>query len=243
MRLLESLRADWAVLRQMLRGMPRGASHALSLEAFYAPQAGSYDRFRERLLQGRTELIERLPLPAHAHVVELGGGTGRNVEYFGTRLPMIAKFELVDLCPALLAQARNRFAHTAQVHVVEADAATYRPRSLVDCVYLSYALTMMPDWRATLVNALAMLKPNGVLGVVDFYHSQARPAEGLVRHGALTRLFWRHWFAHDGVRMNPEHLDALRAAMPQHELSECKASVPYLPLLRVPYYLFVGRKA
>ena len=230
------------MLRQMLRGMPQTASHALSLEAFYAPQAGTYDRFRERLLQGRAELIARLPLPADAHVVELGCGTGRNVEYFGARLSGIAEFDLVDLCPALLAHARNRFAQAAQVHVIEADAAQFRPRAPVDCVYLSYALTMMPDWRATLSNAFAMLKPNGVLGVVDFYHSHARPAAGLVRHGALTRFFWRRWFAHDGVRLNPEHLDALRALMPQHELSECCAAVPYLPLLRVPYYVFVGRK-
>jgi S-adenosylmethionine-diacylgycerolhomoserine-N-methlytransferase len=110
-------------------------------------------------------------------------------------------------------------------------------------VYLSYALTMMPDWRATLANAVAMLKPGGVLGVVDFYHSQARPAVGLVRHGALTRLFWRRWFAHDGVRLNPDHIDALRVLMPRHELSERSARVPYLPSLRVPYYVFVGRKA
>jgi len=231
------------VLRQMLRGMPQTASHALSLEAFYAPQAGNYDRFRERLLQGRAELIARLLLPAGAHVVELGCGTGRNVEYFGARLATIAEFELVDLCPALLARARARFARVEQVRVIEADAATFRPRAPVDCVYLSYALTMMPDWRATLANAVAMLKPDGLLGVVDFYHSQARPAAGLVRHGALTRAFWRHWFAHDGVRLNPAHLDALRTLMPRHELSECRARVPYLPLLRVPYYVFVGRKA
>jgi S-adenosylmethionine-diacylgycerolhomoserine-N-methlytransferase len=28
---------------------------------------------------------------------------------------------------------------------------------------------MIPDWRAAVDNALTMLRPNGVLGVVDFH--------------------------------------------------------------------------
>jgi S-adenosylmethionine-diacylgycerolhomoserine-N-methlytransferase len=238
----EALRNDWVILRQMLRGIPRSGTHAENLQAFYGAQAQDYDRFRERLLHGRAELIARLPLPAKAHVVELGGGTGRNVEFFGERIRDIAAFDLIDLCPALLAQARERLAAHAPVRVIEGDATTYRPDAPVDCVYFSYALTMIPDWRAALNNAIAMLKPGGVLGVVDFYHSAARPDDGLVHHGALTRNFWRRWFAHDGVRLNPDHLTTLRAQLPQHELVEARASVPYMPLLRVPYYVFVGRK-
>jgi S-adenosylmethionine-diacylgycerolhomoserine-N-methlytransferase len=100
---------------------------------------------------------------------------------------------------------------------------------------------MIPDWHAALDNALAMLKPGGVLGVVDFYVSAAKPAPGLARHGAFARFFWPRWFAHDGVRPNPEHLAALQARLPDHELHEALAPVPYLPLLRVPYYRFIGR--
>ncbi|MBS0582745.1 MAG: methyltransferase domain-containing protein [Proteobacteria bacterium] len=245
MRGLESLRGDFGVLRAMLRGIPKHGSHAQNLQGFYGTQAGDYDRFRERLLQGRAELIARLQLalPRAAHVVELGGGTGRNLEFFGTALDDVAAFDLVDLCPALLARARARFARHARVRVIEADATIFRPAQAVDCVYFSYALTMIPDWRAALDNACAMLKPGGVLGVVDFYHSTARPDAGLVRHGAFTRKFWRRWFAHDGVRLDPEHLAALRARFPRHELIESRAAVPYLPGLRVPYYVFVGRKA
>ncbi|MEO7432975.1 MAG: hypothetical protein ABIR62_13320, partial [Dokdonella sp.] len=103
---------------------------------------------------------------------------------------------------------------------------------------LSYALTMIPDWRATIRNAITMLKPGGVLGVVDFYVSPAPPGGS---HGWLTRAFWPTWFAHDGVRLDPEHLQTLRAHVPLHEIIEARASVPYLPLARVPYYLFIGR--
>jgi len=242
MHALERWRADGAVLLRLLRGMPGGATHASNLEAFYAPQAQDYDRFRERLLHGRAELIAELPLPDNAYVVELGGGTGSNLRHFGNRFDAIGRFDLVDLCPALLQRARQRLAQLPRVHVIEGDATTYRPACAVDVVYFSYTLSMIPDWHAALRNAYAMLKPGGVLGVVDFYHSAARPAAGLARHSALTRTFWRHWFKHDGVRLDPAHVQTLREMFPIHRLDERAARLPYVPLLRAPYYVFVGRK-
>jgi S-adenosylmethionine-diacylgycerolhomoserine-N-methlytransferase len=128
------------------------------------------------------------------------------------------------------------------VHTQEADALSYRPEQPVDCVYFPYSLTMIPDWRGALDNALAMLRPGGVLGVVDFYVSEPDPPPGLARHGAFSRWFWPRWFAHDGVRPDPRHLPALRQLLPDHRLQECTAPVPYLPGLRVPYYLFVGHR-
>ncbi len=240
----ELLRGDFAVLRQMLRGIPRDGTHAQNLQGFYAAQAPDYDRFRERLLHGRAELVARLveDLPAHARVVELGGGTGRNLEFFGAKLADVGAFDLVDLCPALLARARERLAGHANVRVVEADATNFQPAAPVDCVYFSYALTMIPDWRAAIANAFAMLKQGGLLGVVDFYHSSAQREPGRRHHGAFTRHFWRRWFAHDGVRLDPAHLAMLSKLMPHNHLTEARARVPYLPGLRVPYYVFIGRK-
>lgn len=243
MRRLDALRADAGVLLSLLRGMPRNATHEQRLQAFYAPQAAHYDAFRERLLQGRRELLRSLELPRGARVVELGGGTGRNLDFFSdAQWERISRLQLVDLCPALIERARARTDGRPQLEVIQADATRWRPQGLVDCVYLSYALTMIPDWLAAIDNALAMLKPGGLLGIVDFYVSEARPALGLRRHGALTRWFWPKWFSHDGVHPHPAHLPLLRERMPQHTVVEADAAVPYLPLLRVPYYRFVGRK-
>lgn len=244
-----SLTGDARVLLSMLRGQPKRGSHAERLAAFYGPQAGQYDAFRERLLQGRGEMIDTLAAALteqrgsleRVHVVELGGGTGRNLLFFGERLQHLGRVDLVDLCGPLLVEARRRFVDRSNVQVCEADACTWRPDAPADAVYFSYALTMIPDWRAALDNALAMLKPGGVLGVVDFYVSAPRPDVGLARHTAFTRFFWPRWFAHDGVHPNHEHLQALRERLPMHQLHEATAPVPYLPLLRVPYYRFVGR--
>lgn len=240
--MLKTLAGDAGVLMALLRGQPAQGSHAERLTAFYGPQAARYDDFRERLLRGRATLIDGLDVPDGGHVVELGGGTGRNLLFFGDRLAGLGSVEVVDLCPPLLERARERTAAMENVRVTEADACDYRPQAPVDAVYFSYALTMIPDWRAAVANALAMLKPGGMLGVVDFYVSEAAPPPGLVCHSRATRTFWPRWFARDGVRPSPEHLAWLRACMPRHRLLEHRAPVPYLPLLRVPYYVFWGRR-
>ena len=236
------LLGDSRVLWQMLRGQSRVGSAAERLQSFYAPQASRYDNFRARLLHGRSELIERLSPPQDGTVVELGGGTGSNIDRFGPRMQRLRRYTLVDLCPALLEQARPRARLYPNVELVEADVTRFRPTEPVDCVFFSYALTMIDDWRAALSNAMAMLKPCGTLGVVDFYVSSARPRPGFVRHAAWQRWLWRRWFEHDGVRLMPDHLEALVEAIPDHVRLERQGALPYLPPLSVPYYLFIGRK-
>lgn len=238
---LANLRGDARVLLGLARGMPSG-SHGESLAKFYGPQAAHYDRFRERLLQGRAELIGMLDLPLGARVIELGGGTGRNLEFFPIERRRDLRFELVDLCAPLLERARERTRGWPQVRIVEADATRYRPDEAADCVLFSYALTMIPDWRAAIDNAIAMLRPGGTLAVVDFHIGigDANAASGRMRQGAIGRWFWRRWFAHDGVRLDSAHIDHLVQRLPRHRLFEQRAALPYLPLLRVPYYRFLG---
>jgi S-adenosylmethionine-diacylgycerolhomoserine-N-methlytransferase len=237
-----SLLADARVLIAMARGASRGHTHAQRLQNFYAPQAESYDAFRERLLHGREQLIALLPVGRGQTVVELGGGTGRNLAYFGPRLSGLRRVEVVDLCPALLQIARARTAGLPNVEVIEADATRYRPEGPVDAVYFSYSLTMMPDWRAALDNALEMLAPGGALGAVDFHLPALHVGAGRFSRQARANRFWRRWFAHDGVRLSAEHLPYLRDRLEVLACQERTGPVPYLPWLRVPHYVFVGRK-
>lgn len=230
------LAADIRILWRLLRGQPRQGSHAERLAAFYAAQAERYDAFRARLLHGRAELIEALAIPAGASMVELGCGTGGNLDAIARVRPLdtLASVQLVDLCPPLLAVARRRARGLANVQVIEADATLWRPAQPVDRVLLSYSLTMMPDWQAVLANAWAMLAPGGRLGVVDFY------LPGSARR--FGNAFWRRWFAHDGVHLSDRHLPALRTLCMDAWVQERRAALPYLPGLRAPYYLFVGTR-
>ncbi len=234
--------SDARVLWHLLRGQPRSGDHASRLAAFYGPQAADYDRFRERLLHGRRELVEQMDIAAGSTVVELGCGTGRNVEFFGERLHPLARVELVDLCLPLLEQARRRAARWPNVHVVAGDATTHAPAGPVDAVFFAYSLSMIPDWFDAIDNALRMLRPGGVVSVVDFHVSRRDPATERVRHGPVARAFWRTWFERDGVFPNPDHLPYLARRFDVRVVRESNASVPYLPGVRVPWYLFVGHK-
>ena len=234
-----NLGTDLHTLWHLARGQGAATSHAAQLEAFYRPQAAHYDRFRERLLAGRGELITALDIRAGQQVLELGAGTGRNAEFFAALVPSLARLTLVDLCPALLELARARSVQWNNCEVIEADATRYRATG-VDRVFMSYALSMIPDWQAALNNACDMLADDGLLGVVDFYVSDARPSAGLARHGVVTRWFWPRWFGHDGVRLDSAALTALRTQLATVYFHEGLARVPYLPGLRVPYFVFVG---
>lgn len=224
--------ADAPVLWRLVKGMPRSGSHQQRLEGFYAGQATHYDRFRERLLQGRQEtvasVVERLP-DTGGTLVELGCGTGRNLLYLGERRAQLWRTWGVDLCPSLLAQARARA--WEGVEWVEADATTWKPPQPVDAVLCSYSLTMIPDWFAAVDNAIAMLRPGGTFAVVDFH---------VPRDARMARTFWPLWFGHDGVHPNADLLPYLRRRLPDHQVVEATAAVPYLPGLRVPWFRFVG---
>ena len=101
---------------------------------------------------------------------------------------------------------------------------------------------MIPDWRRALCNALRMLKPGGLIGVVDFYVSGKEPPQGRQRHGWLQRQCWPRWFRHDGVSLDGGQFDEVMRLTENVRCEEHLAALPYLPGLRVPYYLYIGRK-
>ena len=236
---------DIRVLYRLALSPIRGANHAERLESFYRGQAGAYDDFRRRLLHGRRELIESIPFPAYGVWIDMGGGTGSNIEYAGDRLAHLNCAYLVDLAPSLLEVARDRVrAHRWEnVVPVEADATTFVPDGgHADVVTFSYSLTMIPDWFSAIDHALDLLKPGGTIGVVDFHVSRKFPGERWARHGWMTRMLWPIWFASDNVFLGPDQLPYLHRRFDCVQFSEHRAPVPYLPGLRVPYYRFVGRK-
>jgi S-adenosylmethionine-diacylgycerolhomoserine-N-methlytransferase len=229
----------------MLLAPIRGTSHAKRLESFYSGQAEGYDAFRSRLLYGRRELWTQLPVPEHGIWVDMGGGTGSNVIYVEAALQQLARLYIVDLSPSLLRMARQRIQAQgwAQVTAVEADATRFvPPEGLVDVVTFTYALTMIPDWFAALDHAWQLLRPGGLIGVVDFYVSHKYPAPHQRRHTWLTRAFWPLWFSLDNVFPSPDHVPYLHDRFEVQTFSEHMAPVPYLPGIRVPYYLFIGQK-
>ena len=238
-----SLLSDLRVLWHLLLSPIRGDSHADRLNSFYAGQASDYDAFRARLLKGRGELLQSLPAPTGGVWVDMGGGTGANLEA-APWLSSCRRVVVADLCQPLLDVCRERVSHRGwnQVEPVVADVTTYDPGEPVDLVTFSYSLTMIPDWFRAVERARAMLAPGGVIGIVDFYVSRKYVPANRVRHGWLTRSLIPVWFATDNVHPSRDHLPYLESRFETVRLDEARAAIPYVPLLKAPYYRFVGRK-
>jgi len=169
-----SLASDLRILYHLALKPVRGNDHAARMESFYSGQAGAYDDFRKRLLKGRQELWSLINPPPGGTWIDMGGGTGANLDYFLTsqstnseprapnfespfpsRLAGLEKIYVLDLSPSLLEIAKRRIAKSGwtNVETVEADATTYKPPTgPVDVVTFSYSLTMIPDWQAALRN-------------------------------------------------------------------------------------------
>jgi S-adenosylmethionine-diacylgycerolhomoserine-N-methlytransferase len=241
-----SLAKDIKVLYHMVLSPIRGKTHQERLESFYGGQADAYDSFRKHLLKGRQELWESLPVNEGDVLVDMGGGTGFNLEYLGDRIHKLKKVYVVDLSTSLLEVARRRVEERGwtNVETVNADVTTFVPEEgQADLVTFSYSLTMIPNWFAAIDQAHRLLRQGGTVGVVDFYVSRKYPAEGHRRHWWWHRSFWPVWMALDNVFPQDDHVPYLHHRFQQAAFSEHLARLRYLPLWRIPYYRFIGRKA
>src|SRR3954466_13117716 len=102
--------SDLKVLYHLAFKPVRGKDHAARMESFYSGQADAYDDFRKRLLKGRQELWNAIHEPESAVWVDMGAGTGGNLESFGDRLARLKKCYIVDLSHSLLEVGRKRAA-------------------------------------------------------------------------------------------------------------------------------------
>jgi len=224
----------------------RGNTHQERLESFYSGQAQGYDDFRRRMLHGRREMIQAIPIPPGGVWIDFGAGTGENAEHIGPAISQLSRMYLVDLSTSLLEQAQRRVEHRGWTNVVPVchDATTFIPEEQqVDVVTFSYSLTMIPDWFRAIDHAFQVLKPGGLIGVVDFYVSRKHPADRQVRHPWSTRTFWPAWFASDNVFLSGDHVPYLKNKFETVQFEERRGKIPYLPLIRAPHYIFIGRKS
>lgn len=237
--------SDLKILYGLTLRRSRGATLAERLEHFYKYQAEGYDRFRVKLLCGREEMIKL----AIARIkpggvwVDMGAGTGSNLEFVADH-SFFKEITLVDLATSLLEQAKRRVARLGlnNVEVCCADASEFSKHGGADLITFSYSLTMMPDWPLVLERAREMLRPGGILAIVDFYVSHKHPHSSRVKHPWITRSLWPLWFAFDNVFLNADHLPYLATHFSELECLERRAHVPYVPIGKVPYYIFISNK-
>jgi len=116
-------------------------------------------------------------------VLDIACGTGRNLIRAARAYPE-ARFFGLDVSDEMLATAKAHVAAAdleARIALARADATAVPTRAALfgvaafDRVFISYALSMIPPWRAAAGAAAAHLAPGGSLHVVDFGDGEALP--------------------------------------------------------------------
>ncbi len=153
---------------------------AARMDAIYAWQRHIYDATRKFFLFGRDRLIATLDVPDAGTVLEVGCGTGRNLIQVARRYPTAQLFGF-DISEAMLETARKSIERAGlsdritlkQADATNLDAEAQFGQAQFDRVFFSYTLSMIPDWRAALVQGANAT--GGSMHVVDFGQQEGWP--------------------------------------------------------------------
>ena len=168
------------------------AAHATDLmNRIYRHQRYVYDFTRKYYLLGRDRMIADIDAANGARVLEIGCGTGRNLIMVARKYPGASCYG-IDVSTEMLNSARraiSRAGLAAGVHVAHADATQFDPEPLFgidrfDRIFISYSLSMIPQWQSVISTAISHLAPNGELRIIDFGRQERLPV-------VFRRLLWR----------------------------------------------------
>jgi S-adenosylmethionine-diacylgycerolhomoserine-N-methlytransferase len=185
-----------------MTSMTLAVSAAEKMDAIYRRQRFIYDATRRYYLFGRDRMIAGLEPPKGGAVLEIGCGTGRNLIRAAHRYPE-ASFYGLDVSEEMLRSARASVARSgfgSRIVLAKGDATAFDPAKLFgpssfDRVFVSYALSMIPEWRDVVRGAAASLSPDGKLVILDFGDFEGYP--GLMRRVQLA------WLARFSVKPVP----------------------------------------
>jgi S-adenosylmethionine-diacylgycerolhomoserine-N-methlytransferase len=156
--------------------------HSALMDRVYRNQRHIYDLTRAYYLLGRDRMIAGLHPPSRGRVLEIGCGTGRNLVAAARAYPQSQIFGM-DISSEMLASARsaaNRARLEQRLSLAQGDATDFDPArafgvTSFDCVFMSYTLSMIPDWRGAIEQAMRNLAPGGSLHIVDFGQQERLP--------------------------------------------------------------------
>lgn len=156
--------------------------HSALMDKVYRQQRHIYDLTRAWYLLGRDRMLKGLCPRTGDHILEIGCGTGRNL-IAAIRTHPFAHFYGMDISSQMLASARaatNRAQLSGSVSYAQGDATIFDPvqafgRTGFERIFMSYTLSMIPDWQGALRQSLANLAPAGELHIVDFGQQERLP--------------------------------------------------------------------
>jgi len=166
-----------------------------------------YDRgFKATEEAGLRDMRRELLSQARGRVVELGAGTGLNLDLYPDS---VEKLTLTEPDPHMTKQLRGKVAeHSRPVDVLEAPAEELPvPDESVDTVVVTLVLCTVPDQAAALREIHRILKPDGQFLFLE--HVRANDPR-LARWQDRLESPWR--FLGDGCHCNRDTVSAISAA-------------------------------
>ena len=195
------------------------------MNLMYRRQRHIYDGTRRYYLLGRDQLISGLRPGAGASVLEIGCGTGRNLVR-AARLYPEARFFGIDVSTEMLTSAISAIARRdlgSRIRVAHGDGTAFNPQTLFgvqffDHIFVSYSLSMIPDWRGVLEAAVNQLRAGGRLHIVDFGSQERLPD--------FARALLRRWLRMFDV-MPRDDLERVLSAMAERAGAELTFERPF----------------
>lgn len=184
----------------------------------YRFQRHIYDATRTRYLAWRRRLIADLKPPKGGCVVEVACGTGWNLLRAARAYPDTRLFGF-DISREMLNTANSAIARhglAGRCKLAEGDATNFSIAAMfgparADRIFISYALSMIPDWPNAIENSVTQLAPGGQLHIVDFGRMD--------NMASLPRSAFLKFLAHYNVTPRRDLESTLRAVAARHGLA------------------------
>lgn len=172
--------------------------------------------------------------------VDFGDGSERNVLLMSEFMDLsrFSKIYLVNIFGKGCAKPNGR-TRWSNVEKVDVHPAAFRPLCPATLITFSYSLSRVRNFMPIIDKTLSNLTEDGLMGVVDYYTSAKFDLPNR-QHDFLRRWLWRAAFDWTGYDIGPERRQYLEHKLKVAFEYNGSEHVPYLPVLEVPFYVWVG---
>lgn len=124
--------------------------------------------------------IKQLNLAPHQTVLNIPCGTGQNFEYFQKQLQNTGKIIGIDISAGMLKKATQKVNtnNWKNIQIIKSDATKintnwineqFKTDLQFDSIFCDLGLSGFPDWENIIDNLISILKPNGIIVIMDWY--------------------------------------------------------------------------
>ncbi len=156
------------------------------LDSYYRLHASIYDATRWSFLFGRNEMIRSLGIESGHKVLEIGCGTGKNLQQMKKLYPG-AELWGIDLSEQMLKKAASKLEDSPDVKLIHGRFGERRMNRKFDLVICSYMLSMTGDALPSILDSIyRQLNEGGRVAVTDFFRTRSPGFENWMRMNHVT---------------------------------------------------------